>query len=80
MWEIRRYGSPHCNLPLEDFAAANTQPVKHRRIITYFVLAKCKISSLLCINANGWKGTDHCRACQGAHAANGGCDGTFSLL
>lgn len=79
MWEIRRYGSPRCNLPLGDFAAANRQPVKHRMIITYFVLAPRKISSLLCINANGEKGTDHCGACQGAHAANGGGDGTFAF-
>lgn len=79
IWEIRRYGSLHRNLPFEDFAGANKQPVIHRTIIAYFVVTKNKISSLLCINANGNNGTDHCCARQGAHAANGSCDGTFSF-
>lgn len=79
LWEIRRYGSLHRNLPFEDFTGANKQPVIHRTIITYFVLAKNKISSLLCINANGNNGTDHRCARQGAPAANGSCDGTFSF-
>lgn len=80
IWEIRRYGSLHrSDLPFEDFAGANKQPVIHRTIIAYFVLAENKISSLLCINANGNNGTDHCCAHQGAHAANGSSDGTFSF-